>query len=176
MTKLLALIAVAALMVSASDPAFAGRRHRNCCCGQYGQAGSYGAQYGNAQYGNAQYGNTQYGNGQANWSNGYNQGQNGSVTTGYPPSESSSAANINSSTRTNAGDVNINSSTRGNIAPSNPAARQDARDSRQDARDSRQDARDSQQDSRQDAKSKDANSKDTDSQDAPPKAALPEKD
>jgi hypothetical protein len=163
MTKFLALIAVAALMVSASDPAFAGRRHRNCCCGgRYVQAGWYGAQYGNAQYGNAQ----------ANWSNGYYQGQNGSVTTGYPPSESSFDANINSTTRTNAGDVNINSSTRGNVAPAGAAARQD---SRQDARDSRQDSRQDARDSRQDSRD-DASSKDADSKDAAPKPALPEKD
>ncbi|MEK6262091.1 MAG: hypothetical protein AABP62_26125 [Planctomycetota bacterium] len=133
MTKFLALIAVAALMVSDSDPAFAGRRHRNCCCrGQFAQAGWSGAQYGN---------------GQANWSNnsGYYNGQAGGystqgqigvthdgqaapvpVTTGYPPNESSLDANVNSSIRTNAGDANINSSTRGNVAPSGAAARQGA--------------------------------------------------
>lgn len=146
MTKFLALIAVAALMVSDSDPAFAGRRHRNCCCrGQFAQAGWSGVQYGN---------------GQANWSNnsGYYNGQGGGystqgqigvtndshappvpVTTGYPPNESSldvnvdpsrrtnaGDTNINSTIRTNAGDANINSSTRGNVAPSGAAVRQGA--------------------------------------------------
>ncbi len=135
MTKFLALIAVAALMVSASDPAFAGHRHRNCC------RQSWSGQYGNGQgyYSN----NSGNYNGQGYTTQGNAglmiDGQNAPapVTTGYPPSESSLDANINSSTRTNrtdvnvnpsirtnGADVNINSSTRENVAPSGAAARQ----------------------------------------------------
>lgn len=129
MTKFLALIAVAALMVSATDPAFAGRRHRNCCCqGQNFQGRSWSGQNGNGQgyYSN----NSGSYNGQGYTTQGNAgltiDGQQAPqpVTTGYPPSESSLDTNINSSTRTNGAGVNINSSTRGNVAPSGAAARQ----------------------------------------------------
>ena len=147
MTKFLALIAVAALMVSASDPAFAGRRHRNC--GHQGHNHRTQSWSGHQQHGNWQgyhTNNSGYQSGgsccQGGQSAGYNtqggsynaQGQAGvfnggqnapaPVTAGYPPSESSLDANINSSTRTNGADVNLNSSTRGNVAPSGAAARQ----------------------------------------------------
>ena len=154
MTKFLALIAVAALMVSASDPAFAGRRHRNCGHqGHHHRAQSWSGQqqYGNGQgyfsnnsgyqnsssccQGGQSAGYSTQGGGYNTQGGGYNtQGQTGvfnggqnapaPVTTGYPPSESSLDTNINSTTRTNGADVNINSSTRGNVTPSGAAARQ----------------------------------------------------
>ena len=134
MTKFLALIAVAVLMVSASDPAFAGRRHRNCCCqGQSSYSRTWSGQYGNGQgyySNNSGYNNSGYSNGQGYSTQGNagltidGQQANQPVTTGYPPSETSLDASINSSTRTNGADVNINSSTRGDVAPLGAAARQ----------------------------------------------------
>ena len=124
MTKFLALIAVAALMVSACDPAFAGRRHRNGYCrGQNFQAQSWSGQHGNGQgyYSN----NSGYQNGQGYTTQGSagltTDGQNAPapVTSGYPPSESSLDTNIDSSTRRNGADVNIDSSRRRSAADVN---------------------------------------------------------